>query len=228
MQPRPAPISKHFSDRAQNPRQRFLPVMHLESYDLVGLVHQSQATFDSPVAFGPITGSQPRACPAEWLGDQIETALGAADSTNRSAGPIHVSAPSTALGHPDTPRICETAVHRVRACAQEVCLDFEDSAFFDTPKDAVENVGALRSRGFRVGIDARKSWQAGTTPPLRMLIDSVRVQADHLDTEPDLASRVKDVAAEGVSIVAERARWRDAELLQALGVGYVVAPSADA
>lgn len=228
MQPRPAPLLNSSTDRAPTQRQRFLPVMHLKNYDLVGLVHQSDATFDAPVAFGPVTGVQPMACPADWLAGQIEKAMNGTQQANRTAGPVHISAPCTALGHPDTPRACEAAVRRARACAQEVCLDFEDSAFFDTPKDAVEHVGALRSRGFRVGIDARKSWQAGTTPPLRMLIDSVHIRADDLYVESQLAGRVKEVAEEGVAIIAERGRWRDADLLQALGVKYAVAPSADA
>lgn len=228
MQPRPAPFSMFHSDQVNGPKQRFLPIMDFASFDLVGLAHETDTAFDAPVAFGPVTGSAVSACPAEWLADVIETALGGANSLRRTVGPIHISAPSPALSHSDTPRLCEAAVRRARACPQEICLEFEDAAFFDCADEALERVSALRSHGFRVGIDARWSWQAVTTPPLRMLIDSVRVDAHQLDLEADLADRVESVAAEGISVIAEHARWRDAEPLKRAGVCLAVAPRADA
>ncbi|MEM6666199.1 MAG: hypothetical protein AAF638_07325 [Pseudomonadota bacterium] len=228
MQPRPAPLSTSVSAAQSLPRQRLLPVMHLDSFDLAGMVHETSLAFDAPLSFGPVTGAQSAICPAEWLGERIEDALSVANALGNYSSPIHVSAPMPALGHADTPSACEAAVRRARACPQEICLEFEDAAYCANQGDALRHVSTLRGRGFRIGIDARKSWQATTTPPLRMLIDSIRIKADDLDIEADLASRVADVAAEGVCVITDGARWRDRDALTALGVSLAISPKADA
>ncbi|MEO0466363.1 MAG: EAL domain-containing protein [Pseudomonadota bacterium] len=229
MQPRTTPLLPQRSvQKPASIKHRFLPVMDLLSCDLVGQVYENDQPFDASVSFGPVTSAFNSPCPAEWLGLHVEDALVLASGSGRKDGPIHIAAPVPALSHPDSADACEAAVRRARACPQEICLDFDDTAFVDSGADATTHVSALRRRGFRVGIDARRSWQSATTPTLRMLIDTVRITARQLDTEQDLVERVLSVAEEGVAIMADGARWRDSHDLCELGVSFATAPRADA
>ena len=94
--------------------------------------------------------------------------------------------------------------------------------------DYVSRVSLLRRHGFRVAIDMRKSWQTPLNDSLRLLIDTIRVDARTLDANPGLLDIIEVADASGVLIVAENAHWRDGEYLANLGIHAATHPKADA
>ena len=86
----------------------------------------------------------------------------------------------------------------------------------------------LRRAGFRVGIDMRRSWQTPLSESVRILIDTILVDADALETSVDLLEATQVARAAGILVVADQASWRDGPYLDRLGVAGAVAPQADA
>ncbi|MGA1343808.1 MAG: hypothetical protein ACO33A_12365, partial [Hyphomonas sp.] len=62
----------------------------------------------------------------------------------------------------------------------------------------------------------------------RILIDTLRVDADALETSDELCETVCAARASGILVVADHASWRDGAYLEALGIDAGVAPRPDA
>ncbi len=105
---------------------------------------------------------------------------------------------------------------------------FTDAAFAGDPADATARIARLRKAGFRVGIDMRHSWQTPMTEAFRILIDTIRVDADALEASQELCEVVSAAKSAGILVVADHANWRDGEFLNLLGVAGGVAPATDA
>ena len=143
------------------PAVRFKPVMHLLGGDSLGLVADEPIEFEERVAFG-----------------RIASAASAQEMPHR---PILVAAPMAGLSDPDTAVACDAAVLRTILCQQEFCLMFTDAAFAGDPADSTARIARLRRVGFRVGIYMRHSWQTPLSESFRILIDTIRVDADALE-----------------------------------------------
>jgi hypothetical protein len=74
----------------------------------------------------------------------------------------------------------------------------------------------------------RRSWQTPLNDALRLLIDTIRVDARALETNGDLLDLVEVADASGILIVAENAHWRDGEYLANIGVHAATRPRTDA
>lgn len=215
--------------KAPQPRLRFLPIMHLESGDAVATLAETPIGFAEKASFGPAAIlDAARSNPAKWLAGQIEDIAAAASLTDVTGRPIIVPAPISAFAHSGTAQACEAAVQRAKLCPQEICLEFLDGALAASPQDAANRVRTLRRRGFRVSIDARKAWNTPLTSALSLSIDTYRINAEHLLSEPALQNQCEIAAAAGVTIVAEGVRWRDADWLSDFGIEYALRPKADA
>lgn len=202
--------------------------MDLATYDAVGLVHSGGRAFEEQARFGHSAMLSDVPCPANALAERVESALVASTALGEHLRPLQIRAPMAALAHPDTGPACEAAVRRARACPQEVCLEFEDCAFAQRPADAIRHVRALRRQGLRVGVDARRAWAAATNFQLRMMLDSLRVDARLLEHEPTLVDSIESGQAAGMVVIGEHAYWRDADYLIGQGVTLAVSPRADA
>lgn len=226
--------SQHLSSSAralsaQLPHVRFAQIMHLESGDAVAALAETPAQFSERPAFGPAALEIPRQDnPAKWLADQIESIAAAANLLEVNERPIVVKAPIAAFAHSSTGAACEAAVIRSKMCPQEICLEFSDAAFAASPEDAANRVKGLRMLGFRVSVDARKAWNAFLSTPLRLTLDTYRINAQHLENDTDLQWQCETAAASGITVIAEHARWRDADWLSDFGVEYAVRPKTDA
>jgi hypothetical protein len=210
------------------PQFRFHTVVHLLSGDSLGQVCETPVAFEECAAFGPRTMPDEVANPARWLADQLGRVASATHGQPASQRPILVPAPIAALAHSNTAVACDAAIGRTSLCQQEVCLEFADAAFAGSTADYVGRLSLLRRHGFRVAIDMRQSWQTPLSDSLRLLIDTIRVDARAIETNPDLMDLVEAADASGILIVAENAHWRDGEYLARVGVHAATHPRADA
>ncbi len=210
---------------------RFMPIVHLCTGETVTLLAETQRRFEDSVAFGPASRTAERAraatlSPAEWLADHIESV--AHDAHHRTeARPIIVSAPLAALIDPDTAMLCDAAIRRTPICAQEICIEISDADLAVPNTNSQAGVEALRRLGFRVSLNATRSCEAKLSSSLRLLLDSIRIDARKLELEEELEHRVEAAQACGMSVIAEHAHWRDGEYLASLGIDLALRPKTD-
>lgn len=216
------------SPRSEQSPVRLVPVVHLVAGDMLGMVAEEAMEFEERVRFGPITGASAGSDPAKWLADRLSRVASAAWAGAATGRPILVSAPMAALAHANTAVACDAAVRRTTMCQQEFCLMFSDTAFAAEMVDCTSRVARLRKAGFRVGIDMRRSWHTPLSDSLRLMIDTIRVDADALEAAPDLQDVVAIARECGILVVADNANWRDGTFLEETGVAGAIAPRTDA
>lgn len=216
------------SPRLEQSRVRLVPVVHLVAGDTLGMSAEEPVEFEERVSFGPVTRSSTDPDAAKWLADRLGRIASAAWADGAAGSPILVTAPMAALGHPDTAVACDAAVRRTTMCQQEFCLMFSDTAFASETVDCTSRVARLRKAGFRVGIDMRRSWHTPLSESLRLMIDTIRVDADALEASPDLQEVVMIARECGILVVADNANWRDGDFLESTGVSGAIAPRTDA
>lgn len=212
-------------------RNRLLPVMHLETGDAVLLFADAEKRFDERAVFGPVLGaaecSDP-ASPAEWMADRVEEI--ASDAHYRTTErPVIVPLPLPALIHDDTAVACDAAIARTRLCPQEICFEVDNAALaLPSATLAQDRIEKLRRCGFRVSLNATRSWDAPLDHSLRVLVDSLHVDARKIDTEATLQDRIETAASSGMLVIAENAYWRDTHFLGEIGVEFGFRMKSDA
>ncbi|MBA3067462.1 MAG: EAL domain-containing protein [Hyphomonas sp.] len=227
MRPFPRPNTS-LVRKAHGSAVRFQPVMHLIAGDSLGLLADEPVEFEERVSFGPASNDNDPLSAGKWLAARLERVASAASADSLSHRPILVAAPMAALADPDTALLCDNAVRRTILCQQEFCLMFSDAAFAGDPADSTARIARLRRVGFRVGIDMRRSWQTPLSESLRILIDTIRIEADALEMSAELCDVTLAARASGILVVADHASWRDGEFLEDFGVAGGVAPQSDA
>ncbi len=210
-------------------RMRAKPAIHLCTGDMVGAFIEVAIDFDDR----PMSLAQPRSNassvkPAQWLADRIGDVASLCEITAMTERPIILPIPVACLTDSTTLDACIHAVAQTKLCHQELSLEITDSAFATHDLSARKLIQEFRQRGFRVSIDARKSWTASLSADCWLMIDTLRLRAEHIADEVDLMHRVELAAHAGVAIVAEHPKWRDGEDLAALGIDYGLSPKADA
>lgn len=224
----PSLTTPTLTTRRINRQVRFLPVLHLLAGDMLGLAAEEALEYEERVSFGPVTGRTEAPNPAKWLASRLTRIASAAWAEGSSGRPILVAAPMAALADPNTALACDAAIRRTTMCQQEFCLMFQDAAFADENIDNTSRVARLRKAGFRVGIDMRQSWHAGLSESLRLMIDTIRVDAEELEASPDLQDIVLAARESGILVVADNASWRDGAVLEDTGISGAIAPRCDA
>jgi len=226
MRPFPRP-NMNLVQPARAPAVRFKPVMHLLGGDSLGLVADEPMEFEERVSFGNVANDNEIPSPAKWMAGRLERVASAACAQELPYRPILVAAPMAGLSDPDTAVACDAAVRRTILCQQEFCMMFTDAAFAGDPADSTARIARLRKTGFRVGIDMRHSWQTPQSESFRILIDTIRVDADALEASQELCDVVLAAKSAGILVVADHANWRDGSFLNLLGVAGAVAPRTD-
>jgi len=212
-------------------RNRLLPVMHLETGEAVLLFAETEKRFEERAVFGRAAVAAERSdavSPALWIAGHVESV--AHDAHNRATErPVIVEMPLVVLIHPDTPVACDAAIARTRLCPQEICFEIQDAALaLPAARNAQDSIEALRRCGFRVSLNATRSWQCPMSHSLRLLLDSLRVDARHIESEPELQDRIEAATQAGMLVIAENANWRDSYFLNEIGVEYGMRMRADA
>lgn len=208
------------------PRLRFQPVVRLADGAAFGLNVETDIGFEDTFRPRHLSDAAHPSV-AAWLGDLIERAANLAQDGDYSQRPIAILAPMAALADPDTPMACEAGARRSKLLPQEFRIDFTDGSVSELEDLALDRIDAVRRCGFRVGLDARRSWRTPMNGRARMTFEAVRVDPMALHSMDIPMSRLEVTAAEGVALIAEGVHWRDAAKLADAGIAYAVAPKAD-
>lgn len=211
---------------ARQARLRFRPVVRLADGSAFGMHAEADIAFED--TFKPRHLSDialPTA--AGWLGDVIERACRLAQDTNATLRPLSILAPMAALADKDAPMAAEAAVARAGALAQEIRLDFCDASVCSLEDMALDRVDAFRRRGFRVGLDARKSWRTPMGARARLTFEAVRLDPSRCEALEIPMTRIEVASADGIALIAENVRWRDAEKLADMGIYFAMSPKSD-
>ncbi|MEM7767064.1 MAG: EAL domain-containing protein [Pseudomonadota bacterium] len=206
---------------------RLQPVVHLQTGTLMGQVTETDRAFGDWVRFGPAADPEPAENAVERVVSQIETAAALAQTQDNGARPLFVSLPMAALVAPLLAEACADAAGRAKLCPQEICLMVDDSALLYRSRDMFIVIRDLRAVGLRVGIDARRTWDAPLTDGLRLLLDTVVVRVTDLDRSKALEESVVAADGAGMSVIVEGAHWRDADWLADMGIRLALRPRLD-
>lgn len=210
----------------RQPRLRFRPVVRLSDGSAFGMHAEADIAFEDTFRTRHLTDVDlPSA--AGWLGDLIERACRLAQDTQTMPRPMSILAPMAALADKDAPMAAEAAVARAGALAQEIRLDFCDASVCALEDLALDRVDAFRRRGFRVGLDARTSWRTAMGARARLTFEAVRLDPSRCEALEIPMTRIEVASADGIALIAENVRWRDAEKLADMGVHFAVSPRAD-
>ena len=215
----PAPLTM------RQPTLRFRPVVRLGDGAPFGMHVETDIAFEDTFHPRHLTGA-PLPSVAGWLGDLIERAARLAHDTE-TARPVSITAPMAALADSDAPMAVEAGVKRSKLLPQEVRIDFCDASVVALEDLALDRIEAFRRRGFRIGLDARKSWRTPMNQRARMTFEAVRLDPNRIEILDVPMSRLEVAAADGVALIAENVRWRDADKLAELGVHFAMSPRAD-
>jgi hypothetical protein len=214
---------------AVTPRQarlRFHPVVRLADGAAFGMHTEADISFEDTFHPRHLTDTAlPSA--AAWLGDLIERAGRLAKDTGADLRPLSISAPMAALADKDAPMAAEAGIARAGLLPQEIRIDFCDSSVSALEDMALDRVDAFRRRGFRVGLDARKSWRTPMGARARMTFEAVRLDPSRCEALEIPMTRLEVASADGIALIAENVRWRDTEKLAELGVHFAMSPKTD-
>ena len=210
----------------RQPRLRFRPVVRLADGEAFGVHAEADISFEDTFRPSHLSdAAHPSA--AGWLGDLIERAGRLAQEAGANHRPLSISAPMAALADRDAPMAAEAGAARAGILPQEVRIDFCDASMSALDDLALDRVDAFRRRGFRVGLDARKSWRTPMGARARMTFEAVRLDPSRCEALDIPMSRLEVTAADGIALIAESVRWCDTEKLAGLGVRFALAPRAD-
>lgn len=204
-------------------RQRIVAVLDtVTGVRLAGLV-QSARQFEEHARFGASDAPQEGAC--LFLAREIESLMNTASADSARDSYLVLPCPAIALGDGNTPIACDAAARRAGLLHQEICLEFPGSAL---EADSVARLARLKQTGFRLGLDLRKSGPVALNEALRVLIDTIRLDARDLDQAPAYSGMLDAASQTRVLVVAEQAHWRDGASLARRGVRGFVRPRTDA
>ena len=216
----PAPVA------VRQPRLRFRPVVRLSDGSAFGMHVETDISFEDTFHPRHLTDAAHPSAPG-WLGDLIERASRLAHDAGARERPLSISAPMACLSDPDSPMAAEAGVKRANLLPQEIRIDFCDASVIALEDLALDKVDAFRKRGFRVGLDARKSWRTPMGARARMTFEAVRLDPTRMESMEIPMTRLEVASAEGIALIAENVRWRDAERLAQAGIHFAMSPKAD-
>jgi len=207
-------------------RLRFRPIVRLEDGSAFGMHAEADIAFEDTFNVHHLSEAQLPSC-AGWLGDLIERTARLAHDSTYPVRPISITAPMAALSDPDAPMAAEAGALRSKLLPQEFRIDFCDASIVALEDQALDRLDAFRRRGFRVGLDARKSWRTPMGARARMAFEAVRLDPQRREILEIPLTRLEVAAADGIALIAENVHWRDAEKLAEIGIAYALAPRSD-
>lgn len=209
------------------PELAFRPIVRLDDGAAFGVHADTEFAFEDTCSLRHMSDAEHPSA-AQWLGDVINRACRSADDLTRARRPISVTAPLAALSDRDSAMAAEAGARRSGLLPQEVRIDFIDGSVCALDDIALDRLESFMRRGFRIGLDARRSWKTSMGARARALFEAVRIDPSRFEALDIQPARLEVCAGEGVAIIADNVRWRDCDHLATLGVRYAVAPRADA
>lgn len=211
---------------ARQPRMRFRPVVRLADGEAFGVHAETDINFEDTFRQRHLSDAEHPSA-AVWLGEAIERAGRLAQETGVTQRPLSIQAPMAALSDVDAPMAAEAGAIRAGLLPQEVRIDFCDASVSTLEDLALDRVDAFRRKGFRVGLDARKSWRTPMGARARMTFEAVRLDPSRCEILEIPMTRLEVASADGVALIAENVHWRDADKLAQLGVSFAMSPKTD-
>ena len=205
---------------------RFTPVLHLQTGEPVTILAETMKQFEERESYGPAAQIAEPKSPAAVIAEQV-TKIARLAHDNTDVRPIMIAMPIAALIDPDTPLACDAAIRRTVLCHQEICFEISDASLTNRSKDIKQALIRLREIGFRLSLNATRSWQTPLSADLRILFEGLRVDRRQIELEDDLEKRIDTAASCGMHVIAEHANWRDGDWLESIGVELAVRPRAD-
>lgn len=209
-------------------RIRIKPAMHLCTGDAVGAFAEHARGFEDRPKFNMGSNTKPQINVLDWISRSIQDLAVICETLAYNERPIILPIPASALSQPGLIEACTQAIAQTRFAHQEISFEIKDCAIASSTYSLQWLITNFRKIGFRVSIDARKSWAATLPAPCWLMIDTLRVFPHQMDTETELEDMIANARAAGVAIVAEKPFWRDGEYLASLGIDYGLSPFADA
>jgi hypothetical protein len=198
------------------------------TYEPCGSIARIDPLFEDTCRFSPSGALEAEPSAAVWVREALYTVAALVAGQPATHRPVTVGLPGAALLDPDLPLAAVAGVTAGLASPQEFILEVSPAALgvgYSVGLDALER---LAERGFRIGLDATRSAELPWGNRARHLFDQVRVIAAELtDPAGPLPARSEVWLSGGAYLIAERAQWRDAEALAALGVTALIAPRCD-
>ncbi len=216
----PAPVTSRL------PRLRFKPIVRLADGAAFGIHADTDIAFEDTLQPRHLVGAELPSS-AAWLGELIERAGRLAQDTATPLRPISLTAPIAALSDPDAPMAAEAGARRASLLTQEFRIDFIDASVVALEDLALDRIDHFRRRGFRVGLDARKSWKTPMGARARLAFEAIRLDPSRMDALDVPPSRLEVSSADGIALIAENVLWREAEKLTQQGIHFAAAPRAD-
>jgi len=220
--------AKPASPKGVTPFIRPHTCMHLCSGDAVGAFIEYAHSFEDKPALLSKSDVHTHQTAANWIASKIEDIASMCDTLDYTERPLVLPVPARTLIDDDVLESCTYAAAQTRLCHQEMSLEITDAAISAHTEEATTFMHTFRRKGFRVSVDARRSWAAELPAECWLLVDTLRLRAQDIETEPALQDVIDLASSAGVAIVAERAFWRDGEYLARMGIDYALKPRADA
>jgi len=208
-------------------RIRIKPSMHLCSGDAVGAFAEHARTFDERPVFTHDAGRSAHLSPAEWVVRSVSDLAVICQTLSYNERPIVLPIPACAFSQPGLVDACDHAIAQTQFANQEISFEITDAAAAATGALLQNMITAFRKKGFRISIDARKSWTSRMPAPCWLMIDTLRICPHHIETEAELEDMISIARSAGVAIVAQKPHWRDGEYLASLGIDYGLNPRTD-
>lgn len=174
----------------------------------------------------PMTGPAPS--PAEWLALCIRRLAQAARQYDVMVRPLHVPVPIAILNDPNAPEKCRLASIAEDCCPQEFILEFQDTTLAQPDEGVLDAMEAFRRKGFRIGLDARRSNAAPFGARLRSAVERIRIREDELLFDETVQMRAEIVSSLGGAVILDRAQWKNVDLITSYGATHALKLIADA
>ncbi|MAK60838.1 MAG: hypothetical protein CMK09_07660 [Ponticaulis sp.] len=204
-------------------RSRFEACMKLPTGEIDFPVTRVDPLFEDQ----PIVGVT-HTSPGHWLADCIARLGQAARQFDVGVRPLHVPMPLAILQSADTPDQCLNAVKSQDCCPQEFILEFQDSTLAQTEDGVLDRMEAFRRKGFRIGLDARRSSESPFGARLRSAVERMRVTEFDLMNDDNVQMRAEIVSGLGGDVILDRASWKNVDLLKSFGATHAQKLIADA
>lgn len=207
---------------------RLTSAIHLCSGDTVGAFVEHARGFDDKPSFIRKGLRAAETDATRWVADKIRDIAVLCETLCFADRPLILPIPACALTDAHLLDAVTKSISQTRLCHQEISFELPDAALATAGQHVYDFISTFRKNGFRVSIDARKSWISEFSGHTWLMIDTLRINAAEIDVDSDLEIMIETARSAGVAIVAEKPFWRDGDYLASIGIDYGLKPRADA
>ena len=207
---------------------RLRTTVHLCGGDTVGAFVDPMYRLDDSPKFGPATVDISASDLESRLINQLAELASYCETMGVSTRPLIMPVPICVLETPSLIDTCLSMIKHTRLCPQELAFEFTDAELVRHAGFEFNLFRSLRMRGIRVAIDARKTCRSQLQPMSWLMVDTLRISSERINLDQALDDMIASAVDAGVSIIADKPKWRDGDYLANMGIEYGVQPRTDA